>query len=306
MTNLIKRVFTHKSKLLLTLLCILGLVFSYSCNCRNNSTAPDNTDPSTFSIGEKTDNVKASIVQSAKVIGDIKIGFDATHDYTLEYAVEDNETDETKKLDNSDFTKSLDNVLTLNNTAADKIRKWESSSAPAEKTITINFTLKANDTTLKNNTQTLPVKVKFTHAQNIDDTSRTDIQNILQRGIDVELSDQENSSPGNTLLYAFKFSSGKYNMTDKTFTAENANTDKLDMPYSKIYEYADFNFTTQLKDYVTGTRSGAGELSSDKKSFTLTYDVKFSDVYETAVTQIKVILKNNSTTASFKDDTTQP
>ena len=41
MTNrIIKKSHFAKSKILLIVLCILGLVFSYSCNCRNNSTAP--------------------------------------------------------------------------------------------------------------------------------------------------------------------------------------------------------------------------------------------------------------------------
>ena len=34
MTNLFKRFFTHKSKFLLIILCLLGMVFSYSCSCR--------------------------------------------------------------------------------------------------------------------------------------------------------------------------------------------------------------------------------------------------------------------------------
>ena len=36
MTNLFKRFFTHKSKFLLIILCLLGMVFSYSCSCRND------------------------------------------------------------------------------------------------------------------------------------------------------------------------------------------------------------------------------------------------------------------------------
>ena len=245
-----------------------------------------------------------SKLQSAKVFGEIKIGFDASHGYTAELtSVEDaTETVEANKITADDF-QVAENVLTAKESLLTKVRAIDSSAQPTSKTITINFTLKANDQSLKNSTQTLPVEVKFTHAQNIDDTSRNDIQDILQKGSSVRLNED---SPVNPKSYTFEFSSGIYDKTAKTFTVENANTDNLDMPYSKVYEYADFNFTTQLKDYVTGTRSGAGELSQDKKSFTLTYDVKFNDVYETAVTQIKVILKNNSTSANFKDDTTQP
>ena len=37
-----------KSKILLLALCIFGLVFSYSCSCRNSPTNPDNTDPKVY------------------------------------------------------------------------------------------------------------------------------------------------------------------------------------------------------------------------------------------------------------------
>ncbi|TKZ35417.1 hypothetical protein [Brachyspira catarrhinii] len=39
MTNL-KTIFKQKSKLLLTFLCLLGMLFSYSCSCRNRATQP--------------------------------------------------------------------------------------------------------------------------------------------------------------------------------------------------------------------------------------------------------------------------
>ena len=311
MLNHNKRLIKSKSKILLLALCIFGLLFSYSCNCRNNSTAPDNTEkdpPNTFSIGEKTDNVKASIIQSAKVIGDIKIGFDATHAYTLEYAVEDNETDETKKLDNSDFTKSLDNVLTLNNTAADKIRKWESSSAPAEKTITINFTLKANDPNLKNSTQTLSVEVTLTHAQKVENNqAKTFMEGILRAGQDVLETD---NNPGGE-HYTFLSSEGTFDTVSDTFTINHKDGDNwaAGIPYSRIYTFTDYNFNKEKNVFsgkLWGTRSGAGELSQDKKSFTITYDVTFDDKYEVSISQVKVKLEIKNDKLSFKDDTTQP
>ena len=40
----IKKSHFAKSKISLIVLCILGLVFSYSCNCRNNSTGPGTED----------------------------------------------------------------------------------------------------------------------------------------------------------------------------------------------------------------------------------------------------------------------
>ena len=43
MRNQTKRVFTHKSKVFLTILCMLGLVFSWSCSCKNRVSNPDDT-----------------------------------------------------------------------------------------------------------------------------------------------------------------------------------------------------------------------------------------------------------------------
>ena len=47
MKNLKKRVFTHKSKskIFITILCIFGLLFSYSCKCRNQISDPNEIPP---------------------------------------------------------------------------------------------------------------------------------------------------------------------------------------------------------------------------------------------------------------------
>ena len=52
--------------------------------------------------------------------------------------------------------------MTAKATLVDKVRKLDSSSKSVEKTIKINFTFKAKDTTLKNNTKTLSIEVKLT------------------------------------------------------------------------------------------------------------------------------------------------
>ena len=158
------------SKILLIILCIFGLLFSWSCSCKNRVSNPDNTppqhiDPDTFAIKEATGNVVASIVQSVKTFGDIKIAFAEAnnHDYTMDYTVEDSETDEAKKLTKADF-QLANKVLTAKDSVVTKVKLVDSSAGPVEKTITINFTFKANDTSLKNNTQTLSVEVKLTRA----------------------------------------------------------------------------------------------------------------------------------------------
>ncbi|WP_161976227.1 hypothetical protein, partial [Brachyspira catarrhinii] len=77
----------QKSKLFITILCIFGLLFSYSCSCKNRVSNPDDTPtdggvitndipPGTFFISEATDNVTTDfVVKSASTVGEIKIGF---------------------------------------------------------------------------------------------------------------------------------------------------------------------------------------------------------------------------------------
>lgn len=133
------------SKILLTILCIFGLLFSYSCSCKNNVTGPgndglengrvtntNNVDPDTFAIKEATGNVVASIVQSVKTFGEIKIAFAEAnnHDYTMDYTVEDaNETVEANKIDKTNF-KVENNVLTASDSLLTKVKALENTNSP--------------------------------------------------------------------------------------------------------------------------------------------------------------------------------
>ncbi|WP_161976222.1 hypothetical protein, partial [Brachyspira catarrhinii] len=86
-TNNVFKVKRQKSKLFLIILCIFGLLFSWSCSCKNRVSNPDdtptdggvitnNTPAGTFSISEATDNVTTNfVVKSASTVGEIKIGF---------------------------------------------------------------------------------------------------------------------------------------------------------------------------------------------------------------------------------------
>ena len=300
-----------KSKIFLTLLCIFGLLFSYSCSCKNRVSNPDDTPtdggtppppPGTFSISEATDNVKASIVKSSTTsISDIKIGFVSANNYaySLTYTVEDSETDETKKITADDF-QVANNVLTAKDSVATKMKNLDSSTKPVVKTITINFTFKANDSNLNNNTQTLSVEVKLTHAQKLDDSTSDVIQSILRNGIAISGSTEDIPAK----KYSFPFTSGIYNATDKTFTIENATSDDLDISKTRVKRVVDYNFTTAFKPYgLTGVRVEGEEVGGGASDtyYTLTYNVTFSEDFETEITQIKLKLDNKSTSIKFTD-----
>ncbi|WP_158640430.1 hypothetical protein, partial [Brachyspira aalborgi] len=147
---------------------ILSLLVLSSVACRKSGggngggvvTEPDAL-PGTFSITEASGNVKALVVKPDTTVSDIKIAFSSSADYTAEFTVEDSETVEANKITSEDF-EFANNSLTAKTTLVDKVRKLDSSSKSVEKTIKINFTFKAKDTTLKNNTKTLSIEVKLT------------------------------------------------------------------------------------------------------------------------------------------------
>ena len=148
---------------------ILSLLVLSSLACRKSGggngggvvTEPDAL-PGTFSITEASGNVKALVVKPETTASDIKIAFSSSADYTAEFTVEDTaETVEINKITSEDF-EFANNSLTAKATLVDKVRKLDSSSKSVEKTIKINFTFKAKDTTLKNNTKTLSIEVKLT------------------------------------------------------------------------------------------------------------------------------------------------
>ena len=241
-----KTIFKQKSKVFLTILCMLGLVFSWSCSCKNRVSNPDDTPtdggtppppPGTFSISEATDNVKASIVKSSTTsISDIKIGFVSANNYaySLTYTVDDaNETVEANKITADDF-QVANNVLTAKDSVATKMKQVDSSTAPAEKTITINFTFTANDSNLNNNTQTLSVEVKLTHAQTLNTTEakKSKVEEIFKL---IKLF------PGNNNAYQFDFSAA-------TFTATDNNT-KIEVKNS--HAKANDNATITIEDFKT-------------------------------------------------------
>ena len=143
---------------------ILSLLVLSSLACRKSGGGNGGgvvTEPGTFSITEASGNVKALIVKPDATVSDIKIAFSSSADYTAEFTVEDTETVEANKITLEDF-EFANNSLTAKNTLVNKARNLDSSSQAVEKTIKINFTFKAKDTTLKNNTKTLSIEVKLT------------------------------------------------------------------------------------------------------------------------------------------------
>ena len=267
-----KTIFKQKSKILLVFICIFGLILYYGCGRDDDGGI---TDPSSFSISEATGNVKTSIVQSSKTIGGLKIGFAASHDYTMDYTVEDSETDETKKLTKTDFTKSTDNVLTLNNDGLGKVRAWNTDNGPAEKTITINFTFKANDASLKNNTQNLSVEVKLTHAQKFTDQTFANTVDKFQSVNYVDPNSDQNDPDVASFSFT-SFQSGTLTLRQQNNTAA-ISINKTEMKEKVIRRLNSSEGIKSAKEVAGDTITG-GNSSSESIKFKV--ELEFTDNYE--------------------------
>ena len=147
MTNS-KTIFKQKSKLLLTLLCLFGLAFSYSCSCRDDNPynpGPPSSDPTVFTI---TANIaETRLVQKASdstlaYQPSIKFSEANGNEYTVDYEVTDNDT--ANKIEKANITyKKEDGSITFDKTAVlDKL-------TTDKKTIQIIFAIKATNENLK-------------------------------------------------------------------------------------------------------------------------------------------------------------
>ena len=309
-TNNVFKVKRQKSKLFLIILCIFGLLFSYSCSCKNRVSNPDDTPttppppPGTFSISEATDNVKASIVKTSETIGTIKIGFVSANNYayTMDYTVEDSEADESKKITKADFTKSDGNVLTFNDTGLTKVRNsWEASTDSKENTITINFTFTADDKTLNNNTQNLSVEVKLTKAPKIDASNIGTILNRIHNSNGIAWGDLDNS---------VRFEQGKYENNAYTLTSKVSGTYdnpiKVSEVKAKFMDKQNGNYYNgnNVNPYFTVEDDGTvATKSTTEEKVSFSVNLKFTDLAESDMTTLSVELVKATGETWTWDDT---
>ena len=132
-----------KSKILLIILCLLALVFSYSCSCRNNSTGPKWEDdgeqePTAFSVSQDANSSLKLIKTTSSYNSQIKIKFNANTEFKADYEVSDTANKITKANIKS-YDKST-GLLTFDDATLNAL-----TETPQK--IKINFTI----TTTKNN-----------------------------------------------------------------------------------------------------------------------------------------------------------
>ncbi|WP_161976107.1 hypothetical protein, partial [Brachyspira catarrhinii] len=257
--------------------------------------------PGTFSISEATDNVKASIVKTSETIGTIKIGFVSANNYaySLTYTVEDSETDETKKITAEDF-QVADNVLTAKDSVADKMKQVDSSTTPAEKTITINFTFTADDKTLNPNTQTLSIEVKLTHAQEVT-AGETGIQFLIdglkEMGDILLYSDASDASKEVNFSYNTYDKNGNYYLYKNNDYADVFEYDAKSLADKFITKFKKLSNKGYFTDVIFNNDIKAVE--NDQNSITFSVKLVMTETYEMADNNITLKFENSMSGATW-------
>ena len=259
---------------------ILSLLVLSSLSCRKSGggdgvgvvTEPDAL-PGTFSITEASGNVKALVVKPDTTVSDIKIAFSSSTDYTAKFTVEDGETVEANKITSEDF-EFANNSLTAKTTLVDKVRKLDSSSKTVEKTIKINFTFKAKDTTLKNNTKTLSIEVKLTKelafkpSSLIGDWESTKTGNTLTINNDGSAKATVNNTTLNNIKKADNWDTDKdkevqeFTLTHKITSTENSTAEG----WTITYTFKNSNSCVSVYRKSTGEVVESGSATFTKKA----------------------------------------
>ena len=189
-----------KSKIFITILCIFGLLFSYSCSCKNNVTGPGNDgledgkvtkitptgDSNTFtpylSQSKSQTNLIASDNGTSKTT--VKIEFADKNNYNIKNVVMKTVTGEGQDLSANSEYRFSDGSYELS-IPKDDLKKvldnMNSTTAPATNSLDLTFEITTDSTVVTNKTVTLSVKVVLVKAQRIDTTKAQSIMNAATK-----------------------------------------------------------------------------------------------------------------------------
>ena len=310
MRNQTKRVFTHKSKVFLTILCMLGLVFSWSCSCKNrvsdpNNIPPDNGIKTNDIINPDTDNrtnggavsgsyqiVVASAGDTVSTTATVKF-LNATGTLTA-IADVDASANTTLAVDDFDYTgttltfkKDTTDASKIDTTVKDKIT-WAGTET---RKVKATFSLTPTATNVDLTTTTQDVEIEIKKIQKFENNNFGDFLKQLEK---ISVGDAKN-------LAEFKTASGTYSAG--TFTIENGSSDnattisKSDLGNNLAYFY---NNQPNKKGYtkaelVIGSEAGGGDndnFYSVKIKFT--YDSDNYEITEQDTITFKFVKKNSA------------
>ena len=305
MTNL-KTIFKQKSKLLLIVLSLLGMIFSYSCSCRNDSTKPpiEEDQSGTFKASVNADGFSDTLIVNSKNEvhnnSALSIGFtgkDGANKVAFEVHITDivDENADTP-LDFSDdkangYSKyvsynSDSGALTFTKEGLTKIGGLSSTDAPADRIAKITFQVVADASlNLQNSSTNFTKEFHLIKAQKID---KNNFEKILQKMDGV--ADPQTGEVPNETKATFPLKGGTYSETGiyeiKNTTTVKKLTSFSEENLSKIHEYSDY-YLPALVEIKTATVVNK-EGGKDNTFYTVTYNITFADKYESDLTSVKM------------------
>ena len=287
-----KTIFKQKSKILLTIICIFGLAFSYSCSCRSPEEPP--TGSGTFAprldLGNSY-NVSFTSAGVEKLHASVKFIEPNKYDYKAEITeVTDGKGEITKdKIQYND-----DGTFTIETSILQALAgKLDSTDKPATNEVSITFKLTSTDTSLNNNTTNITKTFNFIKAKKIDNDG---MQTLLRSAYSDTI---QFKSDDFLRLATVVMHNGNYNGMLETFTLNENSNDLKDGDNVISAEDIKTQVTAYIKNgpntkdyFVSGDGVISGNITpelqnrGDKISWDVTF--KFGDLYESDISKIKI------------------
>ena len=260
MRNQTKRVFTHKSKVFLTILCMLGLVFSWSCSCKNRVSDPTGDNGDKGPDGETIIRTNGGAVSGSYQIVVASAGDTVSTTATVKFlnatgtltAIADVDasanTPTDLAVDDFDYTGT---TLTLKD-AADTRAKITWYGVDTKK-VKATFSLTPTATNVDLTTTTQEVEIEIGKFKTLSGTDIGNILNTIEKGVQVN---EDN------LIFELD---GKATVTENSIEIKPRN--ELNNPNAAIIEYFVTNAIDILADpYYNKNLFSKVELDGDMSS----------------------------------------
>ena len=294
-TNNVFKVKRQKSKIFITILCIFGLLFSYSCSCKNRVSNPDDTPTDSGVITNKEGGIV--ITPSATLSTNLMIinvnGNGTKQSITITVNNADFEIADitgVEGLTKNDFNLTTNGVLSLTS-GFDKVDTTEKTL-----TLVVNYQKKStageNDTLSKNSEN---FDLKIIKAESLADDK---IQTLIRKMTTV----------GSFNVANLELKSGKATLYENDAV-------NIEIKTSDFEKQLNNRLQSKNIEIITGFEFVKVDVSIDKKTATFEFILKVEDKYETIynskenpITFIVVIGDNVSGqggTGTWKDDTSK-
>ena len=301
MTNL-KTIFKQKSKLLLIVLSLLGMLFSYSCSCRNNSTSPGDGGGDKGQFAPTLSQSKSQLSLYASEDGtsktNVKIEFTEPNNYDIKNVVLKKVIGKSKDIAAGaeyHFTdKSYSFTISANSLKTVLDDGMDTSQGPATDKLTLTFEITGNKDQVSNVTESVEVTVDLTKAQKIDTTKANSIMNEATK------LDTFTSANYSTL---FNFNDGGSATGNRTKIPTKEAEDgepSLKVAASSLKSRNKINYATYFSGYeIIDTSVGVGTKNG-------TIEIKFSpkieyDFTESDLTYYIELVLSSSTAFNWKE-----